>query len=123
MKPRSARLTPDELLSGYPEPIRRLAAEIRKTLRAAVPSFEERALPGWRAIAFRDPQAGHVCALFPFDDYVRLYVEYGASLPDPDGLMQGGMKRGRYVEVRTLKDLRKRALAKLIRHAVVIQSV
>lgn len=118
-----ARLTPDELLAAYPEPIRELANEIRTTLRAAVPSFEERALPGWRAIAFRDPQAGHVCALFPFENYVRLYVEYGASLPDPDGLMLGAMKRGRYVELRTPKDLRKRALTKLIRKAVLMQSV
>ena len=123
MKPRSTRPTPDQLLSAYPEPARELASELRKTLRAAVPSFEERALPGWRAIAFRDPQAGHVCALFPFEDHVRLYVEYGASLPDPDGLMEGGMKRGRYIEFRSANDLKKRALSKLIRKAVLMQSV
>ena len=120
---KSARPSPDELIAGYPPGVRDLANEIRRTLLAAVPSFEERALPGWRAIAFRDPQAGHVCALFPFEDYVRLYVEYGASLPDPDRLMKGAMKRGRYIELRTRKDLRKRALAKLIRRAVVAQSI
>jgi hypothetical protein len=119
----AARPTPGQLLSAYPPPIRDLANEIRRTLRAAVPSFEERALPGWRAIAFRDPQAGHVCALFPFENHLRLYVEYGASLDDPDGLMEGTMKRGRYIAVRTRKDLRKRALARLIRRAVVQQSV
>jgi hypothetical protein len=118
-----ARPTLEQLLSAYPSPIRDLANEIRRTLRAAVPSFEERALPGWRAIAFRDPQAGHVCALFPFEDHLRLYVEYGASLDDPDGLMKGTMKRGRYIAFRTRKDLRKRALARLIRRAVVLQSV
>jgi hypothetical protein len=119
----TAQPTPEVLLSAYPPPIRALAAEIRKTLRAAVPSFVERALPGWRAIAFRDPQAGHVCALFPFEDHLRLYVEYGATLPDPDRLMEGTMKRGRYIAFRTRKDLRKRALARLIRRAVVGQSV
>lgn len=119
----AARPTPEVLLSAYPPPIRALAAEIRTTLRAAVPSFVERALPGWRAIAFRDPQAGHVCALFPFEDHLKLYVEYGATLPDPDGLMEGTMKRGRYIAFRTRKDLRKRALARLIRRAVVGQSV
>ncbi len=119
----SAWPTPEQLLSAYSPPIRDLANEIRRTLCAAVPSFEERALPGWRAIAFRDPQAGHVCALFPFEDHLRLYVEYGASLDDPDGLMKGTMKRGRYIAFRTSKDLRKRALARLIRRAVVLQSV
>jgi hypothetical protein len=118
-----ARPTPEQLLSAHPPSIRDLADEIRQTLLAAVPSFEERALPGWRAIAFRDPQAGHVCALFPYADHVKLYVEYGASLDDPDGLMEGAMKRGRYIAFRSRKDLRKRALAALIRRAVVMQSV
>jgi hypothetical protein len=117
------RPSPEQLLSPYPSAIRGLADEIRRTLLAAVPSFEERTLPGWRAIAFRDRQAGHVCALFPFEDHVKLYIEYGASLDDPDGLMAGTMKRGRYVLFRTRKDLRKRALAALIRRAVVMQSV
>ena len=121
----ATRPTPEQLLAAYPQPIRELANEIRRTLIAAVPSFVERALPGWRAIAFRDPQAGHVCALFPYEDHLRLYVEYGASLDDPDGLLEGEatMKRGRYVAFRTRKDLRKRALAALIRRAVVLQSV
>jgi hypothetical protein len=118
-----ARPTPEQLLAAFPPPIRDLADEIRRTLRGAVPSFEERALPGWRAIAFRDPQAGHVCALFPFEDHLKLYVEYGATLDDPDGLMEGTMKRGRYIAFRSRKDLRKRALASLIRRAVVMQSV
>jgi hypothetical protein len=37
--------------------------------------------------------------------------------------MEGAMKRGRYVAFRTRKDLRERALAQLIRRAVVAQSV
>ena len=123
MRPVKARPTPEELLSAYPPSIRELADEVRRTLLAAVPSFVERALPGWRAIAFRDPQAGHVCALFPFEDHVKLYIEYGATLEDPDGLMEGTMKRGRYIAFRSRKDLRKRALASLIRRAVVLQSV
>jgi hypothetical protein len=120
-----SRPTPEELLSAYPPPIRALANEIRRTLRAAIPSFVERALPGWKAIAFRDPQAGHVCALFPFEDHLRLYVEYGASIDDPDRLMKGedSMKRGRYIAFRSRKDLRKRALVALIKRAVVHQSV
>lgn len=118
-----ARPTPKQLLSSYPLSIRDLANEIRRTLLAAIPSFVERALPGWKAIAFRDPQAGHVCALFPFEDHLKLYVEYGASIDDPDGLMEGTMKRGRYIVFRSRKDLRKRALAELIKRAVVSQSI
>jgi hypothetical protein len=92
-------------------------------VRRAVPTLTERALPGWRAIGFRDQQAGHVCALFPFGPEVRLYIEHGARLDDPDGLLQGTMKRGRYLPFRNERDVHARALARLLRQAVVLQSV
>ena len=121
---KSARPSPDELIAGYPPGVRDLANEIRRTLLAAVPSFEERALPGWRAIAFRDPQAGHVCALFPFEDYVRLYVEYGASLPDPAGLfnasLDGNVRRA--IDVHEGDTLDEKALKALIRAAVALNT-
>jgi hypothetical protein len=119
----AASLTPDALLAPLPPATRRLANRIRVVVRQAVPTLTERALPGWRAIGFRDAQAGHVCALFPFGDEVRLYVEYGARLDDPDDLLQGTMKRGRYVAFRTERDVRVRALTRLVRRAVVLRSL
>jgi len=120
---RAASVTPDELLAPLPPAMRTLANRIRDVVRRAVPTLAERALPGWRAIGFRDEQAGHVCALFPFGPEVRLYIEHGARLDDPDGLLQGTMKRGRYVAFRTARDVRARALASLIRQAVRLQSM
>ncbi len=116
-------LTPDALLEPLPPETRRLVNRIRAVLRRAVPTFTERALPGWRAISFRDAQAGHVCALFPFGPEVRLYIEHGARLDDPDNLMRGTMKRGRYVAFRTVRDVRARALARLVQRAVMLQSL
>jgi hypothetical protein len=115
--------TPDALLAPLPPATRKLADRIREVVRRAVPTLTERALPGWRAIAFRDEQAGHVCALFPFGDEVRLYIEHGARLDDPDGLLRGAMKRGRYVRFRTQRDVRVRALTRLVRRAVLLQSL
>ena len=119
----ASSLTPDELLAPLPPATRRLANRIRAVVGRAVPTLTERALPGWRAISFRDAQAGHVCALFPFGPEVRLYIEHGARLDDPDGLLQGKMKRGRYVAFRTQRDVRARALTRLMRRAVVLESV
>jgi hypothetical protein len=119
----SASLTPDALLAPLPPETRQLANRIRTVVCKAVPTLTERALPGWRAIGFRDAQAGHVCALFPFGPEVRLYVEHGARLSDPDGLLQGTMKRGRYVAFRTQRDVRARALTRLVRRAVLLQSL
>lgn len=117
-------VTPDELLANYPPAIRKLTRRLRGVLLAAVPTFEQRALPGWKAISFRDPHAGHVCGLFPSATGVQLYVEYGALLDDPDGLLRGEhMKRGRNIPFRTERDIRVRALTRLIRQAVWLQSV
>ena len=116
-------VTPDELLASLPEETRRLANRIRDVVRRAVPTLSERALPGWRAIGFRDEQAGHVCALFPFGPEVRLYIEHGARLDDPDGLLEGTMKRGRDVPFRGTRDVRVRPLTRLLRQAVLLQSV
>jgi hypothetical protein len=118
-----ASLTPEELLATLPPARRSLANRIRAVVLRAVPTLVERALPGWRAIGFRDDQAGHVCALFPFGPEVRLYIEHGARLDDPDGLLQGTMKRGRYVAFRSERDVRARALTRLVRRAVVLESV
>jgi hypothetical protein len=121
--PRASSLTPDELLAPLPAETRRLANRIRDVVRRAVPTLTERALPGWRAIGFRDEQAGHVCALFPFGPEVRLYIEHGARLEDPDNLMRGTMKRGRYATFRGVRDVRARALARLVQRAVILQSL
>src|ERR671914_3023817 len=103
-------MTPDALLASLPPPRLRLANRVRAVVLRAVPTLTERALPGWRAIGFRDAQAGHVCALVPFGPEVRLYVEHGARLSDPDGLLQGTMKRGRYVAFRNERGVRARPL-------------
>ena len=116
-------MTPDELLAQFPPDVQRIANRVRAVLHGAVPTLSERALPGWRAIGFRDPQAGHVCALFPGDKEMRLYIEHGARLADPDRLLQGTMKRGRYIPFRSLRSVRSRALTRLIRDAVRMQSL
>lgn len=120
---RSAALTPDQLLARYPAKTRAIANKLRTVLRRAVPTFSERALPGWKAISYRDPQAGYVCGIFPFERNVQLYIEFGASLEDPDGLMERRMKRGGVIVFETERDIRAAAIARLIRQAVVRQSV
>jgi len=121
----SATLTPDDLLAQFPADVRALAERVRTVVRRAVPTLTERALPGWKAIAFRDAHAGHVAALFPLEHEVRLYFEHGARMPDPDGLLRGAatMKKGRYVAFRSPRDVRVRELTRLVRAAVVAGSL
>lgn len=118
-------VTPDEILAPFDPRIRAIAERVRAVVHAAVPTFVERALPGWKAIAFHDPHAGYVCGLFPNPREVRLYLEHGARLDDPNGLLTGGatMTRGRYIRFTTLRDVKVRALTRLVRSAVKLQSL
>ena len=125
LPPPNTTITAEELLAGYPPAVRRTAERLRVVVGRAVPTLVERTLPGWRAIAFRDPHAGHVCGIFPNEREVRLYVEHGARLPDPDGLLRSTptMTRGRYVAFSSPRDIPARALARLLRAAVTLQSL
>jgi hypothetical protein len=44
---------------------------------------------------------------------------YGADLPDPEGLLEGGGKLLRHVKIRSLEDLEQPALRNLIEEASV----
>jgi hypothetical protein len=62
---------------------------------------EERVYPGWRAIGYRDAQAGYFCGIFPRDDHVRLLFEHGRELNDPEGLLEGSGTQTRHISLRS----------------------
>ena len=114
-------------LAKFPPTVATTAEAVRTVIRAAIPTAVERVLPGWRSLGYRDPQAGQLCALFPYEGTVRLYLEHGAALEarglDPAGLLFAGptMRRGRYVELRPERRLSaatRRALHELLVAAV-----
>jgi hypothetical protein len=117
--------TADELFARFPPRARALAPDVRRFVLDSVPTFTERVYGGWGALGFSDAQAGFVCALWPMEDGVCLSFEHGAELDDPDGLFAppGKKKQVRYVEIRSARDIRKRALEALLRRAIVKQSV
>ncbi len=83
------------LLAGYPPAVAALTRRLRGAALAALPDLTERVLPGWRALALRHPAAGHVAAIFPRATEVVVYLEHGAALPDPHGLLTGAGRRTR----------------------------
>ena len=59
----------------------------------------------------------HFCYLAPHKDYVNLGFMYGADLPDPDGLLEGGGKLMRHIKLQTVDDLNQPAIRGLIEAA------
>jgi len=57
---------------------------------------------------------GTVCGFMTGKEHVTFIFLRGAVLPDPEGLLEGTGKSVRHVKVRTVGDLKRPALKKLI---------
>ncbi len=114
----SANTSIDNILASHSPEVRALVERLRQIIRATVPLAREAAHPVWHSIGYRHPDTGYFCGLFPQRDRVDLAFEFGVLLPDPDGLLEGDGKQVRYVRVRSDKDVRVRALKKLLIAAI-----
>jgi hypothetical protein len=80
--------------------------------------LSERIYRGWRGVGYHHPEAGYVCAIYPRTGEVQLLFEHGASLPDPEGLLQGEGTQTRTLHVTSSSPRMKRAIATLLQQAV-----
>jgi len=84
-----------------------LRALVKKTLAGS----EEYVNP-WKIPSF--DSNGTVCGFMTGKEHVTFIFLRGARLPDPEGLLEGTGKSVRHVKVRTVEDLKRPALKKLI---------
>jgi hypothetical protein len=78
-----------DILAGHTDEVSALARRLRSAALSALPDLTERVYPGWEALGLRHPAAGLVATLFAREAAVVVYLERGASLPDPHGLLEG----------------------------------
>ncbi|HKZ85129.1 MAG TPA: DUF1801 domain-containing protein [Anaerolineae bacterium] len=108
----------ENILESHDPEVRALVEHLRKIIRETVPDATESAHPVWHSIGYRHPESGYFCGIFPQNDGVNLAFEFGVLLPDPGGLLEGDGKQVRYVRIRRDKDIRVRALKKLLLAAI-----
>lgn len=78
---------------------------------------------GWRSVNFRHVVAGHVCAVFPYEDRVAMYFEHGRLLEDPEGLLEGGnLKKGRFLRLRPGAAFPEQSIALLVAEAIAVRA-
>jgi hypothetical protein len=106
------------ILAEHPPEIRRLAERLRRLIRETVPEAVETAYPGWHAIGYRHPQIGYFAAIFPETGRARLALEWGALLPDPNGLLGGQGKQVRYVDIGEGGEIQEAGIRDLLLAAV-----
>jgi hypothetical protein len=109
----------EELLNLYTTDVQEVAREARKLILAAVPEADEMVDLPARVIGYGYGQnyKDLICTIILSKGGVKLGIVGGATLPDPNGLMEGAGKKHRYVVLNEPADLKKAGLKELIRQA------
>lgn len=102
--------------SAYPPPIAAIGQRLRAIVRAELPDAGETVYQGWRLIGYRVPK--YVCFIAPYPHEVRLGFEYGVSMRDPHGILEGGGTQVRHITYRDMLEIDEEVIRAYVREAV-----
>jgi hypothetical protein len=111
-----------KLLNDWPDELCDLALELREFVLQVAPDLAETI--AFHSLCYYKPGrpygviGGNVCGIGARGDCLQMGFMHGAFLPDPDALLQGTGKAKRHIELRSSKDIRRRAFKKLIQAAI-----
>ncbi len=108
----------DDLLSQYPANVQEVAHGLRELIKKAAPEVNEMVDVPARVIGYGhgDGYKGMICTIILSKKEVKLGIVGGASMPDPNGLLEGAGKKHRYVVLNEAADLKKKkGIAALIK--------
>ena len=110
----------DEFLSNYSEEVFTNALKLREVLFANLPKIIEQIDVPTKMIAYCYGQkyTEMICTIIPSKKGLKLSFYKGLDLPDPDKLLEGTGKISRYVEIRSVEQIKSAALRKLIQSAL-----
>lgn len=113
--------TIDDVLGTIDPALRAVALALRELIISVDPDTHETPRPGDRVLSYgvgpRKMIDGYAY-IAPQRDYVNLGFYRGATLPDPDGLLEGTGKGLRHVKVRALAEVARPGLRALVAAAV-----
>jgi len=104
-----------DFLSAYDPAVQELAEQLRTLVQRLVPDAEEKLHRPWKTVAYGRERK--FCAISPHKAWVNLQFHAGSKLGDPKGLLEGTGKSMRHVKIAKPADVKRRALADLVREA------
>jgi hypothetical protein len=111
----------EDLLAITAEPMQPIAVALRRVVLSVHPEAVEVVRLGDRAATFgvgpKKMSEGHTYVL-PYSKHVNLGFYQGASLPDPEGLLEGTGRNLRHVKVRSVGEAEHPALPDLVAAAL-----
>jgi len=114
-----ARRSINKLLAPYSEPVRHLALRTRDYIAKLLPGVQETVDESAPVIGYGygPGYSGLVCTLIVSKAGLKVGLNGGAHLPDPDGLLEGAGKVHKYIRIEKFADLRRPGLRRLVRDA------
>ena len=109
----------ESFLAAYPPQEKAIAEAARRFLNEVLPGAEESVDESARLLAYSygPGYKGLVCTLIMSQKGVKLGINKGAELPDPEGLLEGSGKVHKYVQLRRAADLEQAGLRELLEEA------
>ena len=109
----------ESFLAAYPPQVKAIAEAARRFLNEVLPGAEESVDESARLLAYSygPGYKGLVCTLIMSQKGVKLGINKGAELPDPEGLLEGSGKVHKYVQLRRAADLEQAGLRELLEEA------
>ena len=107
----------DEIMAASEARVRDLAIRTRALIQTVTPDVVEVPWPRQRVIGYGvgpKKMSEHFCYIAVHGDHVNLGFNYGAELPDPEGLLEGPGKLMRHARITTPEDLSNPALRRLL---------
>lgn len=111
--------TVEEILASYSPNVREMALKTRELVLSIMPDLVEQVdVPGkLLGYGWDTTYAGTVCVIMPLKDSVNLGFAKGASLPDPEKMLEGTGKRARHIKFKTLDAIDHPAVRALLEAA------
>ena len=121
MKTVDAYGTFDEAIAASRPEAQDLARALRRLVAAVYPDVTEVPWPNQQVIGYGigpKKMTEHFCYIGAHGGHINLGFNYGADLPDPEGLLEGAGKKFRHVKVRRVDEAQQPGLRDLIEAAI-----
>jgi hypothetical protein len=111
----------EKFLAGLPEKVAALVAAADEAVRSVDPTVTQVLWPHQRTVGYGigpRKMSEHYAYLDVYDRHINLGFNYGATLPDPAGLLGGTGKNFRSMRITDPEQLRRQEVLELLRDAV-----
>jgi hypothetical protein len=111
----------EDAITKSSAPAQELARQVHELIADVYPNAVEVPWPKQQVVGYGvgpKKMSEHFCYIGAFKNHVNLGFNYGADLPDPEGLLEGTGKLFRHVKINSPQETERPAVRRLVEAAV-----